>query len=62
MQFLQASVEAAVTADYSLDLDAGVAANGYTPAGPTPPVIPEPTTGLLVLIGIAGLALKRKVA
>ena len=29
-------------------------------SGPTPPVIPEPTTGLLVLLGIAGLALKRK--
>ena len=27
---------------------------------PTPPVIPEPTTGLLVLLGVAGLALKRK--
>ena len=30
-----------------------------TPApGPTPPVIPEPTTGLLVLLGVAGLALR----
>lgn len=28
--------------------------------GSTPPVIPEPTTGLLVLLGVAGLALKRK--
>ena len=29
---------------------------------PTTPVIPEPTTGLLVLLGVAGLALKRKKA
>ena len=33
-----------------------------TVPGPTPPVVPEPTTGLLVLLGIAGLALKRKQA
>ena len=26
----------------------------------TPPVIPEPTTGLLVLLGVAGLALRRR--
>ena len=57
---LQSYVDAAVTSDYSIDLSAGTEANGYTPAGPTPPVIPEPTTGLLVLIGVAGLALKRK--
>ena len=31
---------------------------GATP--PTPPVIPEPTTGLLVLLGVAGLALRRR--
>ena len=30
------------------------------PTPPTPPVIPEPTSGLLLLIGAAGLALKRK--
>ena len=29
-------------------------------SGPTPPVIPEPTAGLLVLLGVAGLALRRK--
>lgn len=29
---------------------------------PSTPVIPEPTTGLLVLLGVAGLALKRKQA
>ena len=51
--------EGAITGNYSIDLDAGVAANGYTPAGPTPPVVPEPTTGLLVLLGVAGLALRR---
>ena len=27
---------------------------------PTTPVIPEPTTGLLVLLGVAGLALRRR--
>ncbi len=31
-----------------------------TVPGPTPPVVPEPTTGLLVLLGIAGLALRRR--
>ena len=33
---------------------------GSGPTPPTPPVIPEPTSGLLLLIGAAGLALKRK--
>ena len=56
------SIEQAVTKDYTIDTDASVADNGYSPVGPTPPVIPEPTTGLLVLLGIAGLALKRKQA
>ena len=31
-----------------------------TVPGPTPPVVPEPTAGLLVLLGIAGLALRRR--
>jgi len=31
-----------------------------TVPSPTPPVVPEPTTGLLVLLGIAGLALRRR--
>ena len=31
-------------------------------AAPEPPVIPEPTSGLLILLGIAGLALRRKQA
>ena len=57
--FLQDAVNNAVVADGNIDLDAGAAANGYTPEGPTPPVVPEPTTGLLVLLGIAGLALRR---
>ena len=35
--------------------------SGWTASG-TAPVIPEPTTGLLVLLGVAGLALKRKQA
>ena len=32
----------------------------YMSSAPTPPVIPEPTTGLLVLLGVAGLALRRR--
>ena len=32
----------------------------YKGAAPEPPVIPEPTTGLLVLLGVAGLALRRR--
>ena len=43
-----------------LDLTMSAADNGYSPVGPTPPIIPEPTTGLLVLIGVAGLALRRR--
>ena len=56
------AIEQGITKDYSLDISQTVADNGYSPVGPTPPVIPEPTTGLLVLLGIAGLALKRKQA
>ena len=59
MAALNGMVEGAITGEYSIDLDAGTEANGYTPAGPTPPVVPEPTTGLLVLLGVAGLALRR---
>ena len=33
---------------------------GSGPTPPTPPVVPEPTSGLLLLLGAAGLALKRK--
>ena len=32
----------------------------YLAGAPTPPVVPEPTTGLLVLLGVAGLALRRR--
>ena len=42
----------------TLDLMASPASQGYSPASP----IPEPTSGLLLLLGVAGLALKRKVA
>ena len=42
------------------DLNLGTAGpSGWTAAG-TAPVIPEPTTGLLVLLGVAGLALRRR--
>ena len=41
----------------------GFAWRTAAPAAPTPPEpIPEPTSGLLVMLGIAGLALKRKKA
>ena len=57
---IQGYIEQGVTHDYSIDISQTVADNGYSPVGPTPPVIPEPTTGLLVLIGVAGLALRRR--
>lgn len=38
-----------------LDFTASVAANGFSPAS-----VPEPTSGLMLLLGMAGLALKRK--
>ena len=44
---------AALTNDYTLDLYSDPASQGYTP-------VPEPTSGLLMLLGMAGLALKRK--
>lgn len=60
MKELTGLVENAAVVDGSIDLFASAADNGFTPAGPTPPVIPEPTTGLLVLLGVAGLALRRR--
>ena len=45
---------AALTNDYALDLHADPTSQGYTAAAP------EPTSGLLLLLGMAGLALKRK--
>ena len=38
------------------------ASTAWTSITPPAPVIPEPTTGLLVLLGVAGLALRRKQA
>jgi len=43
----------ALLANSSLDLYASAASQGYT-------AVPEPTSGLLILLGMAGLALKRK--
>ena len=59
---VNSAIEAGISNDYAIDLSQTVADNGYTPVGPTPPVIPEPTTGLLVLLGVAGLALRRRCA
>ena len=43
----------ALLANSSLDLYASATSQGYT-------AVPEPTSGLLILLGMAGLALKRK--
>lgn len=57
---LNGFVNDAVVVNNTIDLTMSAADNGFSPVGPTPPVIPEPTTGLLVLIGVAGLALRRR--
>ena len=49
---------AVLTNDGGLDLYADPANQGYSPSGS----VPEPTSGLLLLLGVAGLALKRKQA
>ena len=54
---LTQEVQMGVLNDGNIILSEGIAANGYSPAAP---VIPEPTTGLLVLLGVAGLALRRR--
>ena len=59
---VNAEIEMGVTKNYTIDTYATVADNGYSPVGPTPPVVPEPTSAMLVLLGVAGLALKRKQA
>jgi len=59
MKELTGLVENAAVVGGTIDLYTSATDNGFTPAGPTPPVVPEPTTGLLVLLGVAGLALRR---
>ncbi len=44
----------------NLDLPSTKWTDGFPMVAPTPSPIPEPTSGLLMLIGMAGLALKRK--
>lgn len=49
--------------DYNLDWGLGdeyVGKNGFTGAFATTEPVPEPTSGLLLLIGVAGLALRRR--
>ena len=50
---LGGEVATALTLDGALDLYASPASQGFT-------AVPEPTSGLLILLGMAGLALKRK--
>ena len=50
---LAGEVGTALTLDGNLDLYASPTSQGFT-------AVPEPTSGLLILLGMAGLALKRK--
>ena len=48
--------------DDSISSDNWIQLGSTPPTPPTPPVVPEPTSGLLLLLGAAGLALRRKQA
>ena len=52
---------ASYTSLSSREISTGVATT-WAVTVPSAPVIPEPTTGLLVLLGLAGLSLRRKYA
>ena len=54
---LSGTVYTALTLDGALDLFSSPASQGFTAAGGG---VPEPSSGLLILIGMAGLALRRK--
>ena len=47
-----------------VDMAATIAGGNYTPwaGGPGPEPVPEPTSAMLLLLGVAGLALRRKQA
>ena len=52
--------ESAAVYDASVVFDDQTAPAGTFGALTTPGAVPEPTSGLLLLVGVAGLALKRK--
>ena len=52
---LNGMVNDAVVVNNTIDLTLSAADNGFAPEA-----VPEPTTGLLVLLGVAGLALRRR--
>jgi len=45
---------------FTFDLSGSATASNWTALGGTGPIIPEPTSGLLLLLGLSGLALRRK--